>query len=463
MAAEGREQRPERVLRGTNSPPPSGTEFSTKRDKLARIVKEVGEERLNTLAHFIDKTWLEESWRRLNKRSAAGIDRVSARAYAVDLGGNLDHLLAQLRSGTYRSSPLRRVYIRKDNGKQRALGLPTLEDKLAQQAVSLVLTEVYEPAFLSMSYGYRPRRTAHDALNAVKSSIVKGKVSWVVDVDIRSFFDEMDHEWLMTFLKHRIADERLLRLIGKWLKAGVMEEGKLLRTSTGTPQGGVISTILANVYLHYVIDLWATKVVPRYLSGEMHSVRYADDCLFCFQRFDDAMRFKKALTARLQKFGLSINESKSQLCRFGRFAEANRRRIGEKRKTLQFLGFTLYNKTSRRGKYTVGCRTASRKLNAAMNHITQWCKDNRHQHVAWQARYLNAVLRGHYHYYGVTHNYPSINAFYRHVQWAWRRYLSRRSQRAELSWEKFHRMLERYPLEPPRLPKAVSWDLARTG
>lgn len=267
----------------------------------------------------------------------------------------------------------------------------------------------------------------------------------------------MSHEWLMKFLRHRIADKHLLRLISKWLKAGIMEDGKLKRVSTGTPQGGVISPILANVYLHYVIDLWVTKVVPKYILGAMYSFRYADDMLFCFQSFQDAVRFKAALEKRLLKFGLKLNEAKSQLCRFGRFAEINRKRAGEKRKTIQFLGFTLYNKTSRKGKYTVGCRTVSSKLNTTMNSVKNWCKENMHQKIAWQARYLNAVLRGHYNYYGVTHNFASINAFYRYVQKMWQRYLSRRSQRGYIHWKEFYKLLERYPSEEPCLPKASCW------
>ena len=457
MSVEGREPQQPRLLHGKNSLAPNRSEFSTKRNKLAAMVRDIQGGPLKTLAHFIDKEWLEESWRRLNKQAAAGLDRVSAKQFAADLDGNLKRLLEKMQTGTYRSAPLRRVHIPKANGTMRSLGLPTIEDKLAQQAVSLVLTDVYEPEFLPMSYGYRPGRSPHDAVEAVKGAIAKGKVSWVVDVDIRAFFDEMDHKWLMKFLSQRVSDKRLLRLITKWLQAGVLEEGKVKRASTGTPQGGVISPILANVYLHYVIDHWVSTVVSKHLKGEMHSVRYADDCLFCFQRLDDAVRFRRALTQRLEKFGLRVNESKSQLCRFGRFAEMNRKRMGEKRQTLRFLGFTLYNTISRKGKYTVGCRTASKQLRAAMNHLTTWCKYNRHQNVAWQARYLNAVLRGHYHYFGVTHNFPSINAFYRHVQWVWQRFLSRRSQRARISWGAFHKLLERYPLEQPFLPKAVQW------
>jgi RNA-directed DNA polymerase len=454
---EGRDRQLTRMLDGKNPLPPSSIRFKTKLNALSVRAREIRGEALKTLAHYIDKEWLVESWKRLNKQSAYGVDKISATIFSEHLSDNLDKLLQEMKTNCYRPSPLKRVYISKDNGKRRPLGLPTLRDKIAQQAVSLILTEIYEQDFLPMSYGYRPERGAHGALSDVKECIAKGKVSWVVDVDISCFFDEMSHERLMKFLKHRIADDNILRLINKWLKAGVLEEGKLTRVSTGTPQGGVISPILANIYLHYVIDLWVTKVVPKYLKGKMYSFRYADDNLFCFQSFQDAIRFKKALENRLKKFGLRLNESKSQICRFGRFAEENRKRAGEKRKTFQFLGFTLYNKTSRQGKYTVGCRTASKKLRIAMNNVTKWCKENRHQKIAWQARYLNAVLKGHYHYYGVTHNFASINAFYRHVQWAWQRYLSKRSQRSYISWEAFYAIQERFSLIEPYLPHAARW------
>ena len=324
MSEEGRTRQLACISSGKNTLPPSRLEFKTKREILSARASEIRSKPLNNLACFIDKDWLVESWRRLNKQSASGIDRVSSEAYAENLSENIDTLLKEMKLGSYRPLPLRRVYIPKANGKRRKLGLPALKDKLAQQSVSMILTEVYEQEFLPMSFGYRPGRTAHSALNAVKEVIAKGKVSWVVDVDISSFFDEMSHEWLMKFLRHRIADKHLLRLISKWLKAGVMEEGKLKRVSTGAPQGGVISPILANVYLHHVIDLWVTKVVPKYLRGVMHSFRYADDILFCFQSFYDAVRFESVLEKRLSKFGLRLNKTKSQLCRFGRFAEENR-------------------------------------------------------------------------------------------------------------------------------------------
>lgn len=445
------------ALSGKKFLPPSKSDFSTKRNALSARVRAIKGKPLRTLAHVIDQEWLRESWKRLNKQGACGLDRVTAKQYEAELEHNLSRLYQELKTGCYRASPVRRVYIPKGQGKRRPLGLPTVKDKVAQQAVSLLLTEIYEPEFLPMSYGYRPGRTAHDALNGVKRAIVKGKTSWVVDMDIRSFFDELDHDWLMRFLKQRIADKRILRLIAKWLKAGVLEEGKIRRVSSGAPQGGVISPILANIYLHYVIDLWVTKVVPKHIAGEIHSFRYADDTLFCFQYFKDAIRFERALRKRLEKFGLRVNESKSSLSRFGRYAESNRKKAGEPRKVLTFLGFTLYNKTSRQGKYTVGCRTASKRLNQAMNNITAWCKKNRHQKLAWQVRYLNAVLRGHYNYYGVTHNFPSINAFYRHVERVWHRYLSKRSQRGFIPWDKFFEIKERYGLIQPHLPKAVNW------
>jgi len=457
MSAEGRMRQLTGISSGKSILPPSRLEFKTKLEILSTRVRRIKNAPLNNLACFIDKDWLEQSWQRLNKRSASGVDRISAEAYAENLSDNIDNLLHEMKLGSYKPLPLKRVYIPKANGKCRKLGLPSLKDKLAQQAVSMVLTEVYEQEFLPMSFGYRPGKTAHEALNAVKESIAKGKVSWVVDVDINSFFDEMSHKWLIKFLRHRIADKHLLRLINKWLKAGVMEEGKIQRVSTGTPQGGVISPLLANIYLHYVIDLWVTKVVPKYLRGKICSFRYADDMLFCFQNFNDALRFSHVLEQRLSKFGLRLNQAKSKLCRFGRFAEENRKRAGEQRRTIQFLGFTLYNKTSRKGKYTVGCRTASSRLNTAMNNIRNWCKEHRHQKIAWQARYLNAVLRGHYNYYGVTHNFASINAFYRHVQRMWQRYLSKRSQRAFIPWEKFYELQKLYPLEEPYLPKASCW------
>lgn len=452
MPVEGREQRLSGVTNRKKPLAPTRNSFSTKVVTLAARARRIRHEPLKTLAHVIDKEWLEESWKRIRKGAAYGIDAVSAQKYAENLEENLGELLSKLKAGKYRAKPARRVYIPKPDGRQRPLGLPTVEDKIAQRAVGIILSAIYEQDFLPMSYGFRQGRNAHQAIRDVKAAIIQGKVSWVVDADIRSFFDEMDHQWLMKFLGHRIADRVILRLIGKWLRAGVMEEGKLVKASTGTPQGGVISPVLANVCLHYVIDLWVTKIVRKHMRGEMYSFRYADDTLFCFRYRQDAIRFMKALRQRLEKFGLRLNEDKTRLCRFGRFAERDRKLRKEKRATFDFLGFTFYNNQSRSGKYIVGCRTQSKRLSAAMNRVTQWCRENRHQAVGWQARYLNAMLQGYYNYYGVSHNFPSVSAFYRHTVKVWHRYLSRRSQRAYIPWEKFMRILRDYPLVKPHLP-----------
>ena len=321
--------------------------------------------------------------------------------------------------------------------------------------MGLLLTAVYEQDFMPMSYGFRPERNAHQAIESMRTTVATKSVGWVVDADISSFFDEMKHDHLMKFLKHRIGDEAVLRLICKWLKAGVMEEGKVTKTSTGAPQGGVISPILANVYLHYVIDLWVSHVVPKYLKGKISSFRYADDVLFCFNYRSDAIKFLESLKLRLAKFGLRLNETKTKLCRIGRFAEANREQYGERRASFQFLGFTFYNSKTQNKKYTLGVKTESKRLRGCINRMTDWCRRNRHVAVKDQAKYLDAVLRGHYQYYGITGNFRKLNAFYRYTLRMWHRYLCRRSQRAKLRWEKFQRVIEQFSLCKPHLPKSI--------
>lgn len=452
---EGRGPQLKRDLNGKKPLSPNSMRFSTKLKTLAERARRIRHEPLRTMVHYIDHEWLKESWKRIRKGAAFGIDEVSAREYEKDLDSNLNRLLEDLKRGRYRAQPVKRVYIPKADGSQRPLGIPTIEDKVAQRAVGLMVSAIFEQEFLPMSYGFRQGKNAHQAVEAVKAAIATRKVSWVVDADIKSFFDEMDHRWLMKFVGHRIGNKPILRLVGKWLKAGVMEEGNLSKVSTGAPQGGVISPALANIYLHYVIDLWYEKVVKKHMRGETHGFRYADDILFCFQYRQDAIRFMQALRGRLSKFGLRLNEEKSRLLRFGRYAERDRKIRGEKRATFQFLGFTFYNKLSRNSKYTVGLRTASKRLSRSMNAVTSWCKENRHQPLEWQRRYLNSVLSGHYLYYGVTGNFRSVAAFYRHAIWAWHRYLSRRSQRAYIRWEKFRQILKDHPLVKPRIVHSV--------
>ena len=449
---EGRGQRLDEVGIGQKLPSPNGPSFSTKIQTISQRARMVRNVPLRTLAHNIDREWLESAWKRIYKGGATGIDRVDAQAYEANFKDNLDGLLQRMRDGSYRAPPVRRVYIPKADGKERPLGIPTIEDKLAQRAIGLILSAIYEQDFLPMSFGFRQGKSAHDALQAAKFAITTQKVSWVVDADICSFFDEMDHEWMIKFLRHRVGDERVIRFVKKWLNAGVMEEGKLSKAASGAPQGGVISPILANIYLHYAIDLWVTKIVPKSMRGQMQCFRYADDILFCFQYRQDAIRFKFMLKERLSKFKLRLNEDKTKLCRFGRFAEEQRQKYGEKRSTFDFLGFTFYNRESKAGKYTVGTKTSRKRLCRSMNHVTEWCKANLHRPVEWQASYLNLMLRGHYQYYGVTMNFPSVAAYYRHVIWAWQRSLSRRSQRGGISWEKMECILQTYRLEKPNLP-----------
>jgi len=449
---EGRDVRQEGDRKGKKLQPPSCDHFKTKLLLLTKRARQIRDTQLKILMHLVDKEWLSESWKKLRKGAAFGIDAISTEMYAGNLEQNLDSLLYRMKQGKYNAQPVKRIYIPKADGKKRALGLPTIEDKVAQNAINYILQAVFEQEFLPISYGFREGKSALKAVEDAKETIATKKVSFVLDVDIASFFDDMEHEWLIKFISHRIKDKRLLKYINSWLKAGVMEDGKLTATSTGSPQGGVISTTLANIYLHYVIDLWVSKVAVKEIKGEMYSFRYTDDLLFCFQHENQAMKFREMLKARLQKFGLKINDQKTKLCRFGKFAKENSKRHSENRATFNFLGFTFYNGTSRAGKYKVGCRTESKRLNVTMNRVTQWCKENRHQAVEWQARYLNAVLRGHYNYYGISSNYPSICAFYRHIQKTWHRYLSRRSQRGYIKWEKFWKMLERYPLIKPWLP-----------
>jgi RNA-directed DNA polymerase len=378
MLMEGRKSQQSCIANGKEICSPKQNKFQTKFVMLAARAKEIQNAPLKTLAHLIDQNWLHESWRRLRKGAAAGIDAVHANTYAEDIDNNLQNLLTKLKTKRYYPSPVRRVYIPKADGKQRPLGLPTVEDKIAQNAVTFLLTAIYEQDFLPMSYGFRPNRNAHHALEEVKATIAQKKVSWVLDVDIKSFFDSIDHEWLLKFIKHRIADHAIINLIDQWLKAGVMEDGKLIKSSSGSPQGGVISPILANIYLHYVIDLWVTKIVKKHLRGEIYSFRYADDVLFCFQLRNDAIRFKEVLKKRLAKFKLKLNDGKTKLCRFGKFAKRDYGLRKERRATFNFLGFTFYNRMSRNGKYTVGTRTQSKRLSGAMNRVTAWCKENRH-------------------------------------------------------------------------------------
>lgn len=311
MFMEERNTQQDREDKGKKAQSPNCNTFKTKLLSLANRAKQIHNDALRTLIHLVDKEWLYQSWRSLRKGATHGIDAVNAAIYVENLDSNLERLLYRMRSGQYVARPVRRVYIPKGSGKKRSLGIPTIEDKIVQNAIKYLLQGVFEQEFLPVSYGFRLNKSPLQAIEAVKVTIAKRKVSWVLDVDVASFFDNMNHEWLIKFVSHRIRDRRVLKYIQGWLKAGVMEDGKLIRSSNGSPQGGVISPVLANIYLHYVIDLWVKKSASRTIQGEMYNFRYADDLLFCFQYEDQAIKFRSMLESRLQKFGLALNLEKS--------------------------------------------------------------------------------------------------------------------------------------------------------
>lgn len=412
-----------------------------------------------TLAHLITEEALAWSLRELRKEAAAGVDDVSVRDYEVNLSANLKDLHRRLRERRYRAQPLRRVYIEKEDGKQRPLSIPVLEDKVVQKATSEILGRVYEQDFLPCSYGYRPQRSAHDAVEAIREQIVTGKVSYILEADIRDYFGSVVREELKRMLQKRIQDQDVLRLIGKWLHVGVVEDGQLLMSEDGTYQGSVISPILANVYLHEVLDLWVEEVVKPRMKGEMKLYRFADDFVVCFQYRSDAERFQEVLPKRFGKYGLKLHPEKTRLLAFGRevWEEAQRNRTG-KPKTFGFLGFTFYCGKSRDGKFTVKRKTMSKRLRRGLLRWGLWCQKNRHRTLREQQERLRVVLQGHYQYYGIRTNHRSLKLFYQGTLHLWRKWLGRRDRSTAMTWEKFHKILQRYPLPSPRIRPGQRWN-----
>jgi group II intron reverse transcriptase/maturase len=400
-----------------------------------------------TLAHHIDLLWLHEAYRRTRKDAAAGVDGVTAEEYEKDLLGNLQSLLDRFKSGRYYAPPVKRAYIAKDEGgAKRPIGIPALEDKILQRAVVMVLTPLYEQDFLDCSYGFRPGRSAHQALDALWKEIMKRGGCWVLEVDIRSFFDTVKREHLREFLKRRVRDGVILRTMGKWLKAGVMEDGAIHYPREGTPQGGVVSPLISNIYLHEVLDVWFEEVVRPRLDGEAALIRFADDFVILFSHERDARRVQAVLGKRFGKYGLSLHEEKTRLLEF-------RRPMGRQRKsaTFDFLGFTHYWGLSRKKKWVVQRKTANKKLKRAIRRVYQWCKVNRHRPVKEQWQSLCRKVLGHYGFYGITSNSRSLNGFYEQVKRAWRKWLNRRSRNKDMPWDRFNRLLQRYPLPKPRI------------
>jgi group II intron reverse transcriptase/maturase len=381
---------------------------------------------------------------------------VSWKQYGEQLWRNLPDLAGQLVRGVYRAKPVERVYIPKADGRQRPIGKPSLEDKIVQHAFAQVVGEIYEADFLGFSYGCRPGRNAHNALDALSAGLVGKKVGWVLDADIRGFFDAIDHEWMLRFLEHRIADRRVLRQVRDWLKAGVLEDGKKTIPEAGTPQGGNVSPLLANIYLHYVFDLWAHRWRRRHARGDVIIVRYMDDFVVGFQYRREAESFLRELKERLRKFSLELHPTKTRLLEFGRFAASSRKQRGERKpETFNFLGFTHICSKSRGGKFIVRRHTIRQRMTAKLKELNSELKRRRHQRVKEQSRWLSAVLRGYFNYYGVIGNMRALGVFYREVLWHWWRALKRRSHKSKLTWMQFCRRARRH-LPPPRITRPYS-------
>lgn len=408
-------------------------------------------QRFTNLLTHLRVDLFREVYLRLKKRAAAGVDGQSWADYGENLEARLEDLQGRVHRGGYHPPPVRRTYIPKADGRRRPLGIPTIEDKIVQGAVQAVLTPIYEAEFLEFSYGFRPGRSQHDALDAIDRMLYGGKVNWVLDADIRAYFDTIDHDWMIKLLEHRIGDRRLLRLIRRWLNAGIMEEGQLLVSETGTPQGGKISPLLANIYLHYVLDLWAEREAKR-LRGEMYTVRYADDFLIGFQYENEAKQVRGRLEARLRGFNLETQQEKTHLLRFGRFAHEHCHRDGLKRpRTFDFLGFTHICGRSRRGKFAVKRRTSKKKRKAKLAELKVQMRQRMHWEVRAQWQWLCSVLRGHYQYYAVPTNYEALRQFRDRIRRRWHWVLQRRSQRARLSRRQLDHLDKVFPLPRPRI------------
>jgi RNA-directed DNA polymerase len=444
---------------------PRPNSVSTKQERIAKLARDAPSMSMTTLAHHIDIEWLREAYRRTRKDAAAGVDGQTAEAYAADLEENLQSLLSRAKSGTYWAPPVRRVHIPKGTGEEtRPIGIPTFEDKVLQRAVTMVLEAVYEQDFLDCSYGFRPGRSAHQALAAFRDQMMAMRGGWVLELDIQKFFDTLDHAQLRAFLGLRVRDGVLRRLIDKWLKAGVLEDGCLRRPEAGSPQGGVISPMLSNVYLHYVLDTWFEGDVRPRMKGRAFLVRFADDAVMGFECEEDARRVLAVLSKRFGRYGLTLHPRKTRLVEFERPPRQDPPQgsgPASRPGTFELLGFTHYWGRSRRGNWVVMRKTACSRLSRSVHAISQWCRRYRHEKVREQHRLLTQKMQGHYGYYGITGNYDALHRFYEAVKRRWRQWLSRRSQRGHLSWAVFRRLLGRYPLPRPVVVHSVYRRVAK--
>lgn len=431
----------------------NGEMMETKLQRIAEKARKDSGCRFASLFHLMNVEMLRECFRRLRKDAAAGIDKVTKAEYEENLEENLAVLVEKLHRMAYIPQSVRRVYISKPGSdKKRPLGIPALEDKLVQAGLARLLTAIYEQDFIKDSYGFRPGRSCHDALRALSCEVEGGQVHYVVDADIKGFFDNVDHEWMMKFLGHRIADKRVLRYVMRFLKAGIMEDGVVSASDKGTPQGGLISPILANIYLHYSLDLWFVGVFQKSCCGRSCIIRYADDFVVCFQREVDATRFRHELDERLAKFGLEISPEKTKIIEFGPFAESKAKRSGGKAATFDFLGFTHYCSRTRDGRHFRMKRITSRnKFTAKIRMVKDWLRANRTLPTRELMGKVVAKLGGHFAYYGVTDNSRGISRFAYEVRCLLFKWLNRRGKRGCMSWDKFNRFLKKFPIPQPRI------------
>jgi group II intron reverse transcriptase/maturase len=442
-AVEGRpltKENTQRLIPGRTQSRESGSNGLERVREAARKDKKL---KFTALLHHVSIDLLRDSYHSLKKQAAPGVDGVTWEEYGQDLEARLIDLHGRIHRGAYRAQPTRRVWIPKSDGRQRPLGIATLEDKIVQYAVATVLNQIWEEDFLGFSYGFRPGRSQHNALDALWVGIVRKKVNWILDLDIRSFFDKLQHDWLIQFVEHRIGDTRIVRLIQKWLKAGVLEQAQWQETKEGSPQGAVISPLLANLYLHYVLDLWVEQWRKKQAHGDVIIVRYADDAVLGFEHREEAERFLEQLRERLRKFGLELHPEKTRLIEFGRYAAERRNKRGEgKPETFNFLGFTHICGTDRKaGKFTVHRKTVGKRLTAKLKEIRATLKRRMHARVAGTVEWLRQVVRGYFQYHAVPGNWERLEAFRREVLRSWFQALYRRSQRSRYTWRRFNTQL----------------------
>ena len=440
----------------------SGSEtISARRERIAELARQMPEAQLYSLSRHLDPEWMREAYRLTRKDGAVGIDGQTAEDYAWDLDARLADLLDRAKAGTYFAPPVRRVWIPKGDGRERPIGIPTFEDKVLQRAVAMVLESVYEQDFLPVSYGFRPGRSAHEALEDLRNGIMATWGGWVLEADIQGFFDHLDHHVLMDIVRQRVTDGVIVRLISKWLHAGVMEDGTLRRPEAGTPQGGVISPILANIYLHEALDKWFEgEVLPR-LQGQARLVRYADDFVIVFKDEQDARRVMEVLPKRMARYGLTLHPDKTRLVPFRQPPRRGDRNGGPRPGTFDFLGFTHYWGLSRNRKWVVKQKTARKRFQRAVKRITDWVRSVRHQPIGRQATGMTTRLRGHFNYYGVTGNMRALCRYRNVAVTAWHKWLNRRSQRRRMNWDRMNELLHRLKVPQPFVPRSIYRESAK--